>query len=157
MLETALHTSKAMHTVSSRIKQQLTRRAVALGLGTGYYVGNFFGSTGILFFILGYLEQFEAGAGAWLGSRLISSIPLVSAFLTIFGTVWTCIGVLAPPNPRPVSSRTKNIAIPVILVMCLSTLLLWHGFGKPNDIVLTGLTLIGLAAAILRLLSQEER
>lgn len=125
-----------------------------LGLATGYYVGNFFGSIGIFFFALGYVEHFQSG---WLGTKLISSIPFVSAFLTIFGTVWTCIGVLAPQNPREVSARTKNIAIPMILVMCIATLAFWRHYGKPNDIVLTGLTLIGLAAAVLRLLSHKER
>jgi hypothetical protein len=135
-------------------REKLATSAVNLGLATGYYVGNFFGSIGIFLFVLGYVEHFQRG---WLGTRLISSVPFVSALLTIFGTLWTCIGVLAPQNPRPVSARTKNIAIPTILVMCFATLVFWRQYGKPNDIVLTGLTLIGLAAAVFRLLSQEER
>jgi hypothetical protein len=138
----------------SLVRERLATRAVTLGLATGYYVGNFFGYIGILFFILGYVEHFQSG---WLGARLISSVPFVSALLTIFGTVWTCIGVLAKPNPRAVSARTKNISIPIILIMCIATLVFWLQYERPNDIVLTGLTLIGLAAAVLRLLSQEEK
>jgi hypothetical protein len=147
---------QAMSNLIVNIQKMALRQAVGLGLSTGYYVGNFFGYSGIIIFAAGFFEHFQSGA--WVGKEFINLIPTVSAILAIFGTVWTCIGVLAPPNPRPVSTRTKRIAIPVILLMCIGTIIFWNYHStRPNDLILTGLTLIGLGAAVLRLLSHEER
>jgi hypothetical protein len=145
-----------MPNLIASIQKIVVKQAVGFGLSTGYYVGNFFGYSGIIIFAAGYFEHFQSGA--WVGKAFTSLIPSISALLTIFGTVWTCIGVLAPQNPRPVSIRTKRIAIPVILLMCIGTIAFWsYHSTRPNDLVLTGLTLIGLGAAVLRLLSHEER
>jgi protein-S-isoprenylcysteine O-methyltransferase Ste14 len=144
----------------SRLREEL----VVFGLGTGYYFGNFFGMAGVLLFFIGYAEYFHPGE--WVAKQIAFWIPNVSAGLTIFGTALTCIGVLAPTNPRPLDKFTKTYSIPTIFVFCIITAIFWSRLEcsttyppspcRPNDYILNGLTLIGLAAAVLRLLSHKK-
>lgn len=114
--------------------------------------GNILGISGGVLIVIGYLSEIESG---WIAPRIEAGMSSVSSFMTLVGTILTLVGLYAPPNKRPVSKLTQNLSAPASVLICIGTFIYWVLEKRPNDHVLNGIAMIGVATAILRLLSQD--
>lgn len=127
---------------------------VQIVLTSAWYFGLASGTYGFLLFIAGILDEFQGG---WIPPKLAQFESEISSSLTVIGTLFAIASVYAPINEREPDEHSKIYSAPMIFIACLITIFLWITNGRPNEHVFNGISMLGIAIAILRLLSQKPR
>ncbi len=109
---------------------------------------NGFAYTGALFVIYGIF-------GDWLGftfKELEKIMIPMSYYLTLLGVILTCLTVyIYEGNPHPPERFSKYISAPVVIIVCVIVGWLYATKRSLPNLVINGLTMLGLAGAFFRI------